>query len=92
MTKTALYHERPTSKWRGGTPWWWFGAPFIAMAYVLVTPRFLPDIVSVPSELSGAQSAVRWLVGLVVGVVVLATVRGAGMVAARRRTTGHRQR
>lgn len=83
MTKTALYHERPTSKWRGGTPWWWFGAPFIAMAYVLVTPRFLPDIVSVPSELSGALYPVRWLVGLVIGVGVLATVRVARWILSR---------
>jgi hypothetical protein len=87
MTKSALYHERPTNKWRGGAPWWWFGAPFIAFAYVLATPRVIPDILSTPPELSGALPGVRWLVGLVIGVGILATVHAARWILrqARRR-------
>lgn len=56
--------------WRGPTPAWWFGAPLIAGVYVFLTPRFLPDIVSV-----GTNGPVRWLVGLLVGVAILSTWR-----------------
>ena len=47
VTKEPLYHE--TARGRIGIPAWWFGAPFIAFAYVLATPRFLPDLVAVPA-------------------------------------------
>lgn len=87
MTTPALYHERPTNKWRGGVPWWWFGAPFIAVAYVLATPRFLPDIVSTSPELSGALPALRWLIGVVIGVAILTTVQ-VGRWILRRTASG----
>ena len=88
MTNTRLYHERPSSKSRGGAPRWWFGTPFIAAAYVFATPRFLPDRVSTSAEMSGALPALRWLVGVVVGVALLATVRALGWIV--RRTVSRR--
>jgi hypothetical protein len=88
MTNTRLYHERPASKSRGGVPWWWFGAPFIAVAYVFATPRFLPDRVSTSPEMSGALPALRWLVGVVVGVALLSAVRAMGWIL--RRTVSRR--
>jgi hypothetical protein len=61
--------DRTGGRWRGAVPAWWFGAPFIAVAYVLLTPRFLPDIVPA----AATTQPVRWLVGLVIGVVILST-------------------
>ena len=75
---TPLYHQTG-SKWRPGLPWWWFGAPVIAFIYTALTPRFLPDIVPVES----APRAVRWLVGLVAGVVLLTAARLVIWVVAR---------
>ncbi len=66
----------------GVGPRWWFGAPLIAFAYTLVTPRFFPDIVSWPPELPGEQVGIlRWLVGLVVGVAILVSWRLARWAA-----------
>jgi hypothetical protein len=76
--------EERARKWNSGAPWWWFGAPLLAFGYVLLTPRFLPDIVSVPSEMAGAQPSVRWLVGVVLGVAVLVTIRFARWVLSGR--------
>ena len=83
MTKMPRSHETATA-WRSGVPRWWFGAPVIAFAYALATPRFLPDIVSTPDELSGALPAVRWLVGLVIGVGILTTIHLTRWVLSKR--------
>ena len=54
MGKLPLFHETA----RGGVPAWWFSAPFIAFGYVLVlTPRFLPDIVTVPDPVLRGPTA-----------------------------------
>ena len=67
---------RTSNAMSGVGPRWWFGAPFIAFAYTLVTPRFVPDIVGWPQQLPGEQVAIlRWLVGLVIGVALLTTWR-----------------
>jgi hypothetical protein len=50
-------------------PAWWFGAPLIALAYVALTPRVLPDLL--PENASSAP--VRWLIGLLLGVAILST-------------------
>lgn len=68
-------HRRRPSTWGSGAPWWWFGAPVFAFAYVLLTPRLLPDIVSVPGEMSAALPALRFLIGIVLGVGALITIR-----------------
>jgi hypothetical protein len=71
MAKTPLYHQTARDG-RGGIPAWWFGAPFIAFVYAFLTPGVLPDIVAVPEALPpGLATALRWLVGLLVGVVLL---------------------
>ena len=79
-----LAHDRPATKWTTGAPWWWFGAPVFAFGYVLLTPRVLPDIVSVQSEMSAALPALRWLVGLVVGVLALITIHVTRWILSRR--------
>lgn len=84
MTKAPLYHEIPHGG-RSTVPAWWFGAPFIALAYAFVTPRFLPDIVDVPENLSHVAEVVRVLVGLVLGVGVLSAWRIARWARSRRR-------
>jgi ABC-type oligopeptide transport system ATPase subunit len=40
----------------------------LAVGFVLLTPRFLHDLVSVPAETSAALPGLRWLVGLVRGL------------------------
>lgn len=81
--KTSLYHETGT-KWRAGLPRWWFGAPAIAFVYTLMTPRFLPDLVSIPENSPVRISpAVRWLVGLLIGVAVLTVMQFATWVLTR---------
>ncbi len=83
MAKLPLYHETATDG-HGGIPSWWFGAPLIAFAYALLTPSFLPDIVSVPEALpAGLAGAMRWFVGLLLGVAALAAWRAARWVRAR---------
>jgi hypothetical protein len=52
----------------------------LAVGFVLLTPRFLHDLVSVPAETSAALPGLRWLVGLVLGVAVLITIRFARWV------------
>ena len=72
MPGQPLYHQTATHG-HGGIPGWWFGAPLIAFAYAFVTPRFVPDIVSVPEALpAGLDHVMRWCIGLVLGVVMLA--------------------
>jgi len=74
VAKEPLYHE--TAPGRFGIPGWWFGAPVVAFAYVLATPRFLPDLVAVPSTLPGNLAApLRWFVGLLLGVALMSVVR-----------------
>ena len=85
MTKQPLYHQTATDG-HGGIPAWWFGAPMVAFVYLLVTPRFLPDIVSVPDALpAGLATTVRWFVGLVLGVALVTTAQGIRWARARRR-------
>jgi len=70
MAKEPLYHE--TARGRFGIPGWWFGAPVVAFAYVLVTPRWLPDLVTPPDALpANLTSPLRWFVGLVLGVALM---------------------
>ena len=71
MRKLPLFHETA----QGGVPAWWFSAPFIAFAYILLTPRFLPDIVTVPDAVSELATIIRWFVGLLLGVIALSVVR-----------------
>lgn len=64
------------------------GAGLLAFVYVVVTPRLLPDAVSLPADLpKSTTAAVRWLVGIGVGVIVMAawyllraTIRGSRAV------------
>lgn len=71
MANSPLYHQTARDG-RGGIPAWWFGAPFIAFVYAFLTPGVLPDIVAVPEALPpGLATALRWLVGLLLGVVLL---------------------
>ena len=79
-----LAHDRPATKWSTGAPWWWFGAPVLAFAYVLLTPRVLPDVVSIPSDMSAVLPALRWLVGIVLGVGVLITIRFTRWILSKR--------
>jgi hypothetical protein len=80
VPRQPLYHE--TSSRRFGIPAWWFGAPAVAFVYVLVTPRFLPDLVPVPAHLA---APVRWLVGLLLGVALLSIVQLARWLPTQRR-------
>jgi hypothetical protein len=83
MAKLPLYHQTATAA-RGGIPAWWFGAPAIAFVYAFLTPTFLPDIVSVPDALpDGTATAMRWFVGLLLGVALLSTWRLVRWVASR---------
>jgi len=69
-----MYHE--TARGRFGIPGWWFGAPIVAFAYVLAAPRFLPDLVAVPSTLpSNLATPLRWFVGLLLGVALMALMQ-----------------
>jgi hypothetical protein len=74
MAEEPLYHEAPRGKF--GIPAWWFGAPAIAFVYVWLAPRFLPDLVGIPRDLPAPlASIVRWLVGLVAGVVLMGALQ-----------------
>ena len=74
MEKSPLYHE--TARGRMGIPAWWFGAPVVAFAYVLVTPRWLPDLITPPPALpANLEAPLRWFVGLVIGVALLTIVQ-----------------
>lgn len=71
MTKLPLYHQTARAG-RGGIPGWWFGAPVVAFAYAFLSPRFFPEIVSLPAELpQGMAPAMRWFVGLLLGVALV---------------------
>jgi hypothetical protein len=61
---------------RGGIPRWWFGAPAIAFLYSFVTSRIVPDLVPVPNALpQNLAAAMRWFVGLLIGVALLSLWR-----------------
>ena len=84
MEKPPLYHE--TVRRRFGSPAWWFGAPVVAFAYVLLAPRLIPDLVTIPETLPrNLMAPVRWLVGLLIGVAVLAAVQLLVWLRRRRR-------
>jgi hypothetical protein len=71
MARLPLYHQTAQNG-RGGIPGWWFGAPVVAFLYALATPRILPDLVSIPDDLpTSLAGPMRWLVGLLFGVVLL---------------------
>jgi hypothetical protein len=75
MTKLPLYHEIARDG-RGGIPGWWFGAPVVAFAYTFLAPRFIPEIVSMPSGLpQGLAPVMRWFIGLLLGVALLLVLR-----------------
>ena len=75
MTKLPLYHETARDG-RGGIPGWWFGAPVGAFAYAFLAPRFVPEIVTLPPALpQGVASAMRWFIGLLLGVALLSIWR-----------------
>jgi hypothetical protein len=83
MAKLPLYHQTATDG-HGGIPAWWFGAPAIAFLYTFLTPGFIPDIVSVPEALpNGMATAMRWFVGLLLGVALLSTWRLVRWAASR---------
>lgn len=86
-SRLPIYHETAGSG-RGTVPKWWFGAPFIAVLYVFLTPRYLPDLVAVPEELSGGTGPLRFFVGLLIGVAVLVAVQVVQWVHARIRRHG----
>ena len=70
---TKLYHQTPRDG-HGGIPAWWFGAPFFAFVYAFATPGVLPDLVSLPATLPPALAVtVRWFIGLVLAVALLAS-------------------
>jgi hypothetical protein len=73
MDREPLYHE--VSRGRFGLPAWWFGAPAVAFLYVLLTPRFLPELVVAGALPAGLAAAIRWMVGLLVGVALISAVR-----------------
>jgi hypothetical protein len=74
VAKEPLYHEAAPGRF--GIPRWWFGAPVVAFAYVLATPRVLPDLVAVPPTLpSNLVSPLRWFVGLVLGVALMSLIQ-----------------
>ena len=87
MAKVPLYHETAGGV-RGIVPKWRFGAPLIAVLYLFLTPRYLPDIVTVPEELSRSPGALRLFVGLLIGVTVLAALQVLQWVHARTRQHG----
>jgi hypothetical protein len=75
MTKLPLYHQI-TKDGRGGIPGWWFGAPVVAFAYEFLTPRFIPEVVSLPLGLPENMAPfMRWFVGLLLGVTLLSAWR-----------------
>ena len=75
MRNSPLYHQTATGG-RGGIPAWWFGAPAIAFVYAFITPRVVPDLVSLPEALpSGVATPLRWFIGLLLGVALLSTWR-----------------
>jgi hypothetical protein len=72
MARLPLYHQTATPG-RGGIPTWWFGAPVVAFLYAFAAGRFAPDLVSIPNDLpQNLVAPMRWLVGLVIGVALLA--------------------
>ena len=71
MTKLPLYHEKAAEDGRGGSPGWWFGAPIVAFIYAFLAPRFVPEIVSLPDLPNGVAPAMRWFIGLLLGVALL---------------------
>lgn len=74
MANEPLYHE--TAPGRFGIPAWWFGAPVVAFVYLFVTPRWLPDLVTLPPTLPDNLAApFRWFVGLLVGVALMTIVQ-----------------
>jgi hypothetical protein len=63
------------------------GAGMFAFMYVLLTPRLLPDPISSLAGLpEGATGAVRWLVGLLAGVILM--VSWLGLRAIRQSKVG----
>ena len=84
MDREPLYHE--ASPGRFGIPTWWFGAPVVAFAYVLLIPRVLPDLVAIPATLPDNLAApLRWFVGLVLGVALMSVVQLLLWLRAKRR-------
>jgi len=74
MEREALYHQ--TAPGRFGIPAWWFVAPFVAFVYVLVTPRWLPDLVTPPPALpANLATPLRWFVGLLLGLILMSVVQ-----------------
>ncbi|MDP1570407.1 MAG: hypothetical protein Q8L86_10410 [Vicinamibacterales bacterium] len=47
------------------------GAGLLAFVYVLGTPRLFPDVVSTDVVPNGAVGPLRWLVGILIGAVVM---------------------
>ena len=48
------------------------GAGLLAFVYVLLTPRLVPDIFPWPDTVSNTTiGAMRWLVGIVLGAIVM---------------------
>jgi hypothetical protein len=47
------------------------GAGLLAFAFVLLTPRVLPDVVSADSVPNGAIGPLRWLVGMLLGAMLM---------------------
>ncbi len=68
MNEPAPFQETG-DRLRGATPAWWFGAPLLAVVYVLLTPRILPDIVPEAAN----RPLLRWFVGILIGAAILAT-------------------
>jgi hypothetical protein len=84
MAKLPLYHQTATDG-HGGIPAWWFGAPVVAFVYVLVNPRFVPDVVSIPDAFpAGLSTITRWFIGLMVGVALVSTWQVVRWVRAQR--------
>ncbi|HZM97661.1 MAG TPA: hypothetical protein VFB92_29775 [Vicinamibacterales bacterium] len=71
MAKLPLFHERAAEEGRGGSPGWWFGAPIVAFLYAFLTPRLVPEIVPLPDLPNGVAPAMRWFIGLLLGVALL---------------------
>jgi hypothetical protein len=83
MEKLPLYHETAKAG-HGAIPVWWFGAPFLAFVYAFVTPRLLPEIVSIPEALPrAAATGIRWLIGLVLGAALISRWRFVWWAARR---------
>ena len=66
MTNTRLYHERPTSKWRGGHRGGGLELPLLP--HRTCSRRRDSSGVATSPEMSGALPTLRWLVGGVIGV------------------------